>query len=159
LTRNGDILLFAGGNMTFAYRYGQWKFWNHSHLISLLKALARVQRVPTKIIGNVVASVYRAALDVAFRRTGALFVILRNEARLRNVARDEDCIDHRKRADLDAALDQAAVAGQKLQSMPREIVAELASLDGAVVLSNTGRMLAYGAVLRPRKQGRLKGTE
>ena len=36
---------------------------------------------------------------------------------------------------------------------------ELASLDGAVVLENSGRILAYGAVLQPKKAGKLRGAE
>ena len=36
---------------------------------------------------------------------------------------------------------------------------ELASLDGAVVLDNMGKVLAYGAVLQPKKAGKLRGTE
>jgi DNA integrity scanning protein DisA with diadenylate cyclase activity len=48
---------------------------------------------------------------------------------------------------------------RSIQSLPRAVVVELASLDGAVVLSNSGRVLAYGAVLQPKKAGRLRGTE
>lgn len=159
LTRSGDILLFAGGTMTFAYRFGQWKFWNHLHLVNLLKALAQTQKVPIGVTSRVVSAVYRAALDVSFRRTGALFLILRNEGQLSSVAREEDCIGHPRRDDLDAALDRAAVANRSLQSLPRAVVAELAALDGAMVLSSRGKLLAYGAVLRPRTQGELKGSE
>lgn len=39
------------------------------------------------------------------------------------------------------------------------ITVELAALDGAVVLSNDGELLAYGAILSPKKAGRLRGTE
>jgi DNA integrity scanning protein DisA with diadenylate cyclase activity len=43
--------------------------------------------------------------------------------------------------------------------MPRAILVELAALDGAVVLDNTGRLLAYGAVLEPRRRGRVDAAE
>ena len=33
------------------------------------------------------------------------------------------------------------------------------SLDGAVVLNNKGDVLAYGAILAPKKKGRISGTE
>jgi DNA integrity scanning protein DisA with diadenylate cyclase activity len=36
---------------------------------------------------------------------------------------------------------------------------ELASLDGAVVLENSGLIRAYGAVLQPKKAGRIRGAE
>lgn len=39
------------------------------------------------------------------------------------------------------------------------MVAELASLDGAIVLANSGEILAYAAVLRPKRVGHIRGTE
>ncbi len=39
------------------------------------------------------------------------------------------------------------------------IVVELAALDGAIVLSNKGEILAYGAILNPKKADQLRGTE
>jgi len=44
-------------------------------------------------------------------------------------------------------------------AIARVVVVELASLDGAVVLDNHGRIQAYGAVLSPKKSGRTHGTE
>jgi DNA integrity scanning protein DisA with diadenylate cyclase activity len=38
-------------------------------------------------------------------------------------------------------------------------VVELASLDGAIVVDNSGKILAYAAVLQPKKKGRLTGSE
>jgi len=43
--------------------------------------------------------------------------------------------------------------------MPRTVLADLASLDGGLVLSNKGEILAYGAILEPRIKGRITGTE
>jgi DNA integrity scanning protein DisA with diadenylate cyclase activity len=47
----------------------------------------------------------------------------------------------------------------RAQSLSRAVVVELASLDGAVVVENSGRILAYGAVLQPKKKGHLRGSE
>lgn len=64
--------------------------------------------------------------------------------------------DNRPEPDLefDEILDE-----QRIQSLSRAIIVELASLDGAVALENSGRILAYGAVLQPKKKGRLHGSE
>jgi len=43
--------------------------------------------------------------------------------------------------------------------MSRAVAVEIASLDGAVVLANSGKILAYGAVLQPRRAGHLRGSE
>jgi DNA integrity scanning protein DisA with diadenylate cyclase activity len=46
-----------------------------------------------------------------------------------------------------------------MHSLSRSVAVELASLDGAVVLANSGEILAYGAILQPKKIGRTRGTE
>ncbi len=46
-----------------------------------------------------------------------------------------------------------------VQTSARTVVAELAALDGAVVMANTGKILAYGAVLDPQRKGRLRAAE
>lgn len=158
LTRNGELLVFDEGSLRFSYRFGRWQYWNHTHLIDLLRNLTRVQRVPPALVGRVASGVYRAALDVSFRRTGALFVILRSEANLRQFVRYGDAIGDSARSDTDRQLDNALGAGT-IQAMSRRLTAEVASLDGAVVVNNRGRFLAYGAVLQPRRRGRVAGTE
>jgi hypothetical protein len=159
LSRQGDILIFDDGSLRLTYRYGQWQYWNHSHLVRLLRDRARAQRVPVDILGRVVGSIYRAAIDVSFRRSGGMFVILHNRNSLRHLVRLGDAIsDAKKRSEPDREFDNL-FDGRKIQSLPRSVVSELASLDGAVVLANSGEVLAYGAILQPKKKGRLHGTE
>ena len=85
-------------------------------------------------------------------------MLLRNRQSLRKIVHHGDAIGDRGRADIDTAFDDV-LAEPSVQSSPRTIVAELAALDGAVVLANTGQLLAYGAVLDPRKKGRVRAAE
>jgi len=158
LTHSGDILIFDEGNLRFTYRFGNWQYWNHGHLLDLLRSLARVQRVRPKLIGKVVASIYRTALDVSFRRTGALFVVLKNRNSLRSVVRSGDAIGDDDRASHDRELDRP-LSKKKFHALPRCVAAEISGLDGAVVLANSGELLAYGAVLNPKKAGHIRGSE
>jgi hypothetical protein len=158
LSRQGDILVFEEGTLRFTYRYGKWQYWNHAHLLNLLRDRAKAQRVPVNVLGRVVFAIYRAALDISFRRSGGLFLILNSKKELRQVVRDGDAIRDRKRRPLDRAFD-AAVAKHKVQAIPRRVLVELASLDGAVVIANSGELLAYGAILQPTTPGILQGTE
>lgn len=158
LSRQGDILVFDEGTLRFTYRYGRWQYWNHAHLVHLLRDRARAQRVPKKILGRVVGAIYRAALDVSFRRSGGLFVVLHNRRSLRDIARSGDAIGDSKRSTTDLEFD-TVIREHHIQSLPRVVVVELASLDGAIVLDNSGRIRAYGVVLQPKKAGRLRGTE
>ncbi len=158
LSRQGEILVFDEGTLRFTYRYGRWQYWNHAHLVHLLRARARTQHLPTKILGRVVGAIYRAALDVSFRRSGGLFVILHNRNRLRKVVRVGDAIGDHRRTAADKEFDEV-ICKHNIQSLRRIVTVELASLDGAIVLDNSGRIRAYGAVLNPRKAGRHRGAE
>lgn len=158
LTRQGDLLVLDSGRLTLTYRFGRWQYWNHSHIVDLIKNAARVQRVPPARVSSVVRSIYRAALDVAFRRSGALFLVLRSKNDLRRVVRPGDAIGDKRRPKQDKAFDEV-LDEFFVQSAPRSVVSELAALDGAVVLANSGRVLAYGAVLDPRRKGRVRAAE
>lgn len=158
LSRQGDILVFDEGTLRFTYRYGRWQYWNHAHLVNLLRDRARAQRVPPRILGRVIGAIYRAALDVSFRRSGGLFVILHNRNSLRDVARSGDAIGDARRDNPDMDFDEV-LRTHTIQSLPRTVVVELASLDGAVVLDNSGSLRCYGAVLHPKRAGRLRGVE
>ncbi len=85
-------------------------------------------------------------------------MILHNRRRLHDIVNNGDAIGDPKRNAADRDFD-SVIQGRKIQSLARAVVAELASLDGAVVLANSGEILAYGAVLQPRKRGPLRGTE
>lgn len=158
LTRQGDVLVFDEGHLTFTYRFGRWQYWNHNHLVDLIRNAARVQRVPPSLLSHVVRAVYRAALDVSFRRSGGLFVLLRSRSSLHKIVRRGEAVGDPSRDALDAAFDDA-ITPAKVQALPRSVLADLAGLDGAVVLSNKGELLAYGAILEPKKKGRITGTE
>jgi hypothetical protein len=158
LSRQGDILVFDEGTLRFTYRYGRWHYWNHAHIVHLLRDLARTQHVRPQILGRVVGAIYRAALDVSFRRSGGLFVVLRNRASLNRVVRPGEAIADAKRDKRDLEFD-GVISKHPIQSLPRAVAVELASLDGALVFANSGYLLAYGAILQPKKAGKLRGTE
>jgi len=77
---------------------------------------------------------------------------------LHYLVRRGEAVDNDGRDPLDAALD-TAIGGGRAEGLKRPIIAELAGLDGALVISNTGRLLAYGAILEPRRKGRITGAE
>ncbi|WP_462387959.1 hypothetical protein [Acidovorax sp. Q11] len=158
LSRQGDILVFDEGTLRLSYRFGQWQYWNHVHLIKLLRDRAKAQRVRKQVLGRVVGKIYRVALDVSFRRSGGLLVILHNKQKLHEIVRLGDAIGDPGRQSTDASFD-AVIAPRMFQSLPRSVAVELASLDGAVVLKNSGEVAAYGAVLQPQSPGELHGSE
>lgn len=158
LTRQGDIVVLEAGRLTFTYRFGQWQYWNHNHIVDLMRNAARVQHVAPRLVSQVVRAIYRAALDVSFRRSGGLFVLLKKSKNLRSIVRKGDAILDSNRENRDEMFDSALTA-QTMQGMPRSVVSELAGLDGALVLTSNGKLLAYGAILDPKKKGRIARAE
>lgn len=158
LSRQGDILVFDGGTLRFTHRNSRWQYWNHNHILNLLRDRAKAQKVSSKIVNDVIVAIYLGALDVSFRRSGGLFVILHNRRKLREIVKFGDAIGDRIRMPADKDFDKV-LHRKKIQNLPPMTVIELAALDGAIVLANDGEILAYGAVLSPKKAGRLRGTE
>lgn len=158
LTRQGELLIFQDGMLRFSFRFGRWQYWQHVHIIRSIKSLCRVQKVEKSVVGKVVANVYRAALNVSFRRSGGLFVILKKQANIHEVARPSDQVGNGARDGCDVQFD-AAIGSLNVTNIPTTVLVELASLDGAVVITSTGSIVAYGAILQPRRQGKLTGTE
>jgi len=156
LSRQGDILIFEEGTLRFSYRFGRWQHWNHRFLLNLLRNQARAQGVKPSQLGRVIAPIYRAALDISFRRSGGLFVILKNRNNLRKLVRNGDGVGDERRLPADADFD-AIFDGQIIKTLHRAIAVELASLDGAMVIDNTGKIRAYGAVLKPGNKAAKKG--
>lgn len=155
LTRNGDILIFESGILRLTYRRGQWQYWNHSHIVQMLEDVGHAKRVPVADLRALVRLIYPAALDVSFRRSGGLFFLLRNKQRIHEVVRRGDCIADTGRKPIDKEFDAVAPPGP----ISRTTLRELAAIDGAVVLSTSGEVLAYGAVLTRRPSGQsLEGS-
>jgi hypothetical protein len=156
--RAGELLVFDEGSLRFSWRSGRWQYWNHSHLISLLHSAARVQHVNAGIVKDVLRGLYYATLDVSFRRTGGLFVVLRRVGSLHRVVAMGDAVDDARRLPHDQEFDEIW-RDSHVQDTTRILLAELASLDGALVFSNSGRLLAYGAIISSIQHRRSRDAE
>jgi hypothetical protein len=60
LSRQGDILVFDGGTLRFTHRNGRWQYWNHNHILNLLRDRAKAQRVSSKVVDDVIVAIYLA---------------------------------------------------------------------------------------------------
>lgn len=149
LTRNGDILVFAAGSLIFSYRSGKWIHWTHDYGVDVLHSLIRGKKTAKSKAGKVAAAIYSAALDVAFRRTGGMFVILKRQVDLQKVVRAGEEMDAPDRSPEDAAFD-AIWRQRSILSLSRSVIPQIAALDGAIVVRPDGVVLAYAAVLEPK---------
>ena len=98
---------------------------------------------PTKRCREGRGTVYRATIDVSFRRSGGLFVVLHRRQNLRELVRQGDAIGDARRQRNDRQFDEAILA-KRIDRIPRAVLVELSSLDGAVIVDSSVAEFSLG---------------
>jgi hypothetical protein len=146
LSPSREIKIFAEGAEVFTFRGAAW------HLLDLQ---AKYKQWAEGVGDDALAMrIFQTALDLADAREGALFVVARDSAnaaaKLLSAA-DRLDVPHPaagrqgppSRRDLLELLE-----GRTLTDLDPNVLAALASLDGAIVVDQNARLLAAGAILR-----------
>lgn len=139
LNRQGEILVFKGSRLQFAFRRGSWAHFSHDALVARMGG-SKKQR-------SLMRAVYTTCLDVSFARTGGCIAVAKPN-------RKADASKYVDKADILASrkTEKASLLhhliGERFQSLPRLQREEIAALDGAVVLDAAGVVLAAGAIVK-----------
>jgi hypothetical protein len=146
LSPSREIKIFSEGAELFTFRGAAW------HLLDLQAKY----RLWAEAVGDdaLAMRIFQTALDLSDAREGALVVVLRNAADgVAKLVAPADRLDvpHAangrsgapSRRDLLELLE-----GRSLTDLDPNVLAALASLDGAIVVDRAGRLLAAGAILR-----------
>jgi hypothetical protein len=146
LSPSREIKIFAEGAEIFTFRGAAW------HLLDLQAKY----RLWAESVGDEVLAmrIFQTALDLADAREGALFVVARDTANaVSKLLAPADRLDvphngagesgQPSRRDLLDLLE-----GRSLTDLDPNVLAALASLDGAIVVDPNARLLAAGAILR-----------
>lgn len=158
LSEHGDIVGLQKGSMLFSLSQGHWQVWNHAENVAVLRR--SIQRLlpasergvtATKRAAAVAHSVYSAALDLSFQRRGGLFVILPNDEVLSELIQPDQRPDFVDRHVSDRGLDLTFLR-QDITRISRDVICDLAALDGAMLLGARGNCLAYGAIIKLRPE-------
>ena len=146
LSPSREIKIFAEGAEIFTFRGAAW------HLLDLqAKYKLWAEGVGDEALAM---RIFQTALDLADAREGALFVVARDTAgAVANLVAPADRLDvphpdsgrqgPPSRRDLLDLLE-----GRSLTDLDPNVLAALASLDGAIVVDRNARLLAAGAILR-----------
>jgi hypothetical protein len=145
LSPSHEIKVFAEGVQMFSFRNARWQ---------LLDIQAKYD-MWAEAVGkrDLAERLFQTALDLADARQGALFVILRDPPaamgqliapadRLDSMAEPLTARSSPSRRDL-----MYLLANRTALDMDRTVLEGLASMDGATVLDEHGRLLAVGAIL------------
>jgi hypothetical protein len=146
LSPSREIKVFADGAEVFAFRGGAW------HLLDIA---AKYDVWATAVGDRRLASrLFQTALDLADAREGALFVVLRDPSSAAQLVAASDRLDipvpeDGRPADGPSRRDLLhLLEGRTATDLDPTVFAALASLDGATVVDQSGRLLAAGAILR-----------
>jgi hypothetical protein len=151
LSPNQEIKLFAGGMQAFAFAHGRWR---------ILDPASRYDLWERAVADPVLArSVFQAALDLAEKRQGGLFVVVDDPCKAVGrliaphdlLSADDPCGSLPELALRDPLARRALhylARGRTVMDLDPAVLEALASLDGALVTDSAGRLLAFGAILR-----------
>ena len=146
LSPSREIKVFAEGAELFTFRGAAW------HLLDLQAKY----RLWAEAVGDdaLAMRIFQTALDLADAREGALFVVARDATTaVSQLVAPADRLD----SSHDGASDRNTpsrrdllylLEGRSITDLDPNVLAALASLDGAIVMDRAGRLLAAGAILR-----------
>ncbi len=147
LVRSGDMLVVHNGRTLFTLRAGKWRIWNHAAILARLES-AWSTRGHRREVERLLRYLYHVALDLSFRRSGGLLVVIARRDRIGYILTSRtDRVGAAGRGSAEKALD-VLLTRKRLHNIDRRIITDLASLDGAVIIDRSGRTLAYGAMTR-----------
>jgi hypothetical protein len=145
LSPSREIKIFAEGAEIFTFRGAAW------HLLDLQAKY----RLWSDAVGNDVLAmrIFQTALDLADAREGALFVVARDAAAVATLVAAADRLDVPHHGNGNAGRPSKRdllqlLEGRTLTDLDPNVLAALASLDGAIVVDRSARLLAAGAILR-----------
>lgn len=147
LSPSREIKLFAEGAELFTFRGAAW------HLLDLQAKY----RLWADAVGEdaLAMRVFQTALDLADAHEGALFLVARDaQAAVTKMVAPADRLDIPAGTSPDPGAAPSRrdllhlLEGRSITDLDPNVLAALASLDGAIVTDTHGRLLAAGAILR-----------
>lgn len=145
LTPAHEIRVFAEGAHVFTFRNASWH---------LLDVAAKYQMWRRSVGNDALAElIFQTALDLADKRQGALFVVLRDRTEgLDRLVAPADRLDlPHDHEPTDGVVDRRDllhfVAGRVATDLSPDVFRGLATMDGAIVTDANGTLLAAGAIL------------
>ncbi|ATB32342.1 hypothetical protein [Melittangium boletus] len=138
----GDLFILSGKGSVFQKTHGHWRVLDYEALH---------ERLSLRFREDVVIGVLRAAIDLSFERTGALFCLLDSREDLTDFIPD-----HGHALAANSHL-RRSLRGQNISVWAqRQVITAAAATDGAVVLDKDGSVLDIACMISsPREIARL----
>ena len=151
LSPNQEIKLFANGSQAFAFAHGRWRILDPSD-----KYAVWAKAVAEPLVARVL---FQTALDLVECRQGGLFVVIDDpDAAVGRLISPHDLLSDEVPDGPPAELapgDPLAkrslhylARGRSVVDLDPSVLEAIAGLDGSIATDRSGRLLAFGAILR-----------
>jgi DNA integrity scanning protein DisA with diadenylate cyclase activity len=133
-----DLFILSGKGSVFQKSHGHWRVLDYEALH---------ERISTRFREDVVIGVLRAAIDLSYERTGALFCLLDSRDELTDLIPDHG---HPLAANTHL---RRSLRGQNISIWAqRQVITAAAATDGAVVLDKDGSVLDIACMISSPKE-------
>lgn len=161
LTKHNDILLLDKNGLSYAYRSGQWNVFQFSsfrNVFSLKPAFTKLSTdgdADNETIKENIKHLYQAVLDTAFSRRGGGIVICTKEAAIQMIKNknifETDVVNPDYVDEIDgkrAHVFNKLIGNKIFSTLPSELRTELINIDGSVIITFDGTIIAIGSILQ-----------
>ncbi|MHA4413325.1 diadenylate cyclase [Bacillus cereus] len=144
-TKRGDLIIYDRSGLLASCRKGEWKIYDSRALKNNIVDYIGEYRVGCNL--------FEILFDLSYRRHGALIVIDTNNAYKKVINNQCSLIEngstlHRA---LSGRINQINLNEGDITKVSKQLILELASVDGALVLDKSGSVLAFGAIINSHK--------
>lgn len=130
---HGDLWVLLGSGIVFVRTQGEWFYLNYHHAHVTL----------TNIFGeSLTTAVLRAVLDLSFERSGALLCVPDKDPDVDQMVSDRGDEKRVNRAFRDSLAGLSVLNWEE-----RQVIAATASVDGATILSRSGKLLDVACMI------------
>lgn len=144
LTPNGEIKIFAEGTQVMNFIDGKWRLTDAIEKYEQWEAALGNRRLAERI--------YRVALNLAEERRGGLFVVLNDNSYAAKLLGPSDLLSSEVADERSGSRSKDQLhyllRNKRLDELPPSVLESIARIDGGIVLDDTTRLLAFGAILR-----------
>lgn len=146
-TKRGDLIIYDKDGLLASYRKGSWKIYEPRSLKNTL-----VDLTPGYYIG---CNLFSILLDLSYRRHGALIVIDNEGVYRDNIINPSSFISSEGSSvhkALQTRLEGINIGVRDIDVVSKQLILELASVDGATVFNKDGNLLAFGSIITQRPE-------
>lgn len=148
-TKRGDLIIYDMRGLLASSRKGEWKIYDSRSLKNSL----------VDYVGNykgsyrVGCNLFEILFDLSYRRHGAL-IIVDTKNRYKDVISNHSSLMENGSSlhqALSERVQQINLSATESNLVSKQLILELASVDGALCLDQSGKVLAFGAIINSNK--------